>query len=93
MSIGGSDRRGRAKQSLHRGNRQARVVGLYCGRCERRASGGETHRLAQRHMVQEAMQQAGQQGVAAYQQLWAGLEELSQLNAELLRRNEPLAHA
>lgn len=38
-------------------------------------------------------QQHGQQGVAAYQQLWAGLEERSQLNAELLRRDEPLRHA
>jgi hypothetical protein len=54
--------------------------------------------LAQGHVLKfllktPAQQQAGQQGVAAYQQLWAGLEELSQLNAELLRRNEPLAHA
>ena len=54
--------------------------------------------LAQGHVLKfllktPAQQQAGQQGVAAYQQLWEGLEELSQLNAELLRRNEPLAHA
>lgn len=32
----------------------------------------------------------GQQGVAHYQELWEGLEELSQINAELLRRDEPL---
>ena len=38
-------------------------------------------------------QENGQQGVAAYQQLWEGLEELSQINAELLRRNEPLQGA
>jgi len=37
-----------------------------------------------------AQQHDGRQGVAAYQQLWAGLEELSQINAELLRRGEPL---
>ena len=35
-------------------------------------------------------QRDGQHGVAAYQQLWEGLEELSQINAELLRRGEPL---
>lgn len=35
-------------------------------------------------------QRDGQQGVVAYQQLWEGLEELSQINAELLRRGEPL---
>ncbi len=35
-------------------------------------------------------QQQGQQGVAAYQELWEGLEELSQINAELLRRDDPL---
>lgn len=37
-----------------------------------------------------AQQHNGEQGVAAYQQLWEGLEELSQINAELLRRDEPL---
>lgn len=37
-----------------------------------------------------AQQQKGQQGVAAYQKLWNGLEELSQINAELLRRDDPL---
>lgn len=37
-----------------------------------------------------AQQRGGQQGVAAYQRLWEGLEELSQVNAELLRRGEPL---
>jgi hypothetical protein len=37
-----------------------------------------------------AQQLQGQRGVAAYQQLWEGLEELSQINAELLRRGEPL---
>ncbi|MHB8521181.1 MAG: DUF6788 family protein [Limisphaerales bacterium] len=38
-----------------------------------------------------AQQRSGQQGVAAYQQLWEGLEELSQINAELLRRGQPLS--
>ena len=37
-----------------------------------------------------AQQQNAQQGVTAYQLLWEGLEELSQINAELLRRDEPL---
>ena len=37
-----------------------------------------------------AQQHDGQAGVGAYQQLWEGLEELSQINAELLRRGEPL---
>lgn len=51
--------------------------------------------LAQGHVLKfllktPAQQQNAQQGVAAYRQLWAGLEELSQINAELLRRDEPL---
>ena len=37
-----------------------------------------------------SQQQQGQQGVTAYQELWEGLEELSQINAELLRRDDPL---
>lgn len=37
-----------------------------------------------------SQQQKGQQGVAAYQEFWEGLEELSQINAELLRRDDPL---
>ena len=37
-----------------------------------------------------AQQQDAQHGVEAYQLLWEGLEELSQINAELLRRGEPL---
>ena len=36
-------------------------------------------------------QRDGRQGVSAYQQLWEGLEELSRLNAELLRRGERLS--
>jgi hypothetical protein len=38
----------------------------------------------------QSQQQNGQQGVAAYQELWESLEELSQINAELLRRDDPL---
>jgi hypothetical protein len=38
-----------------------------------------------------AHQQAAQRGVQHYQAHWEGLEELSQINAELLRRGEPLA--
>jgi Family of unknown function (DUF6788) len=37
-----------------------------------------------------AQQQTAAHGVAAYQQHWERLEELSQINAELLRRREPL---
>lgn len=37
-----------------------------------------------------AQQQAAQQGVRHYQAHWERLEELSQINAELLRRGEPL---
>ena len=35
-------------------------------------------------------QQRAQAGVRHYQTHWEGLEELSQINAELLRRGEPL---
>ena len=38
----------------------------------------------------QAQQQRGRDGVQAYQRLWEGLEELSQINAELLRRGEAL---
>ena len=37
-----------------------------------------------------ARQQAAQQGVRHYQRHWEQLEELSQINAQLLRRGEPL---
>ena len=51
--------------------------------------------LAQGHVLKfllktPTQKQNGQQGVAAYQQLWQGLEELSQINAQLLHRDEPL---
>ena len=38
----------------------------------------------------QAQQQQGREGVQAYRRLWEGLEELSQINAELLRRGEAL---
>lgn len=41
-------------------------------------------------LKQPAQQAAVQQAVAHYQRHWEGLEELSQINAELLRRGEPL---
>jgi hypothetical protein len=42
-------------------------------------------------LLKEPPQQAAaQRAVEHYQRHWAGLEELSQLNAELLRRGEPL---
>jgi hypothetical protein len=36
------------------------------------------------------VQEMAQAGVAGYQAHWEGLEELSQINLELLRRGEPL---
>jgi len=42
-------------------------------------------------LLKEPRQQAtAQQAIGHYQQHWEGLEELSQINAELLRRGEPL---
>lgn len=38
-----------------------------------------------------SQQRAVQQAIEHYQHHWAGLEELSQINAELLRRGEPLS--
>jgi len=40
----------------------------------------------------DAQQRQGRQGVQAYQRLWEALEELSQINAELLRRGDALSH-
>ena len=55
-----------------------------------------TSNLAPGHVLKfllkdSAQQQSAQQGVRHYQAHWEGLEELSQINAELLRRGEPLA--
>jgi len=41
----------------------------------------------------QAQQQRAEQGVRHYQTHWERLEELSQINAELLRRGEPLGGA
>lgn len=42
-------------------------------------------------LLKSSEQQAGaRQGVAAYQSFWDDLEELSQINGELIRRNERL---
>ena len=54
-----------------------------------------TSNLAPGHILKfllkdPARQQAAQQAVRHYQIHWEGLEELSQINAELLRRGEPL---
>jgi hypothetical protein len=54
------------------------------------ASGLAAGRVLKFLLKTPTQQHDGQQGVAAYQELWAGLEELSQINAELLRRGEPL---
>lgn len=74
-----------------------------CGKANCACAQGQKHGpfyylasgLTQGHVLKfllktATQQQHGQQGVVAYQQLWEGLEELSQLNAELLRRDEPL---
>jgi len=44
-------------------------------------------------LKEPVQQQRAQQGVQHYQAHWEGLEELSQINAELLRRGEPLGGA
>jgi hypothetical protein len=54
-----------------------------------------TSNLAPGHILKfllkdQAQQQSAQQGVRHYQAHWERLEELSQINAELLRRGEPL---
>jgi hypothetical protein len=42
-------------------------------------------------LLKDALQQSRvQQAIQHYQRHWDGLEELSQINAELLRRGEPL---
>lgn len=38
-----------------------------------------------------AQQQRGREGIAHFNQLYEAMEELSQINSELLRRDEPLA--
>jgi hypothetical protein len=54
-----------------------------------------TSHLAPGHILKfllkdQAQQQRAEQGVRHYQTHWERLEELSQINAELLRRGEPL---
>ena len=74
-----------------------------CGKPRCRCAAGQKHgpfyyvlaNLGPRHLRKwllksPAHRQTAQAGVAAYQAHWAGLEELSQLNLELLRRGEPL---
>lgn len=75
-----------------------------CGRpnccCQRGQRHGPfyylTQCLAQGHMQKfllktQAQRQQAQAAIASWQVLQAQLEELSQINAELLRRQEPLA--
>jgi hypothetical protein len=54
-----------------------------------------TSNLAPGHVLKfllkgPAQQQSAQQGVRNYLSHWEGLEELSQINSELLRRGEPI---
>jgi hypothetical protein len=54
-----------------------------------------TSNLAPGHILKfllkdQAQQQSAEQGVRHYQAHWERLEELSQINAELLRRGQPL---
>ena len=56
------------------------------------ASGLGPERVLKFLLKTPAQQQHGQEGVVAYQRLWEGLEELSQINAELLRRGQALHH-
>lgn len=54
------------------------VVGLQAGQ-------------VRKFLLKSAQQQAlARQGVAAYQSFWDAMEELSQINGELLRREETL---
>jgi hypothetical protein len=55
------------------------------------ASGLKPGRVLKFLLKTPAQQEQGRQGVEAYQRLWQGLEELSQINAELLRRGESLS--
>ena len=57
-----------------------------------------TSNLAPGHVLKfllkdQAQQQRAEQGVRHYQIHWERLEELSQINAELLRRGDPLGGA
>lgn len=74
-----------------------------CGKSNCRCARGQRHgpffyltsNLAPGHILKfllktPAQQAAAAHGVAAYQEHWEGLEELSQINAELLRRGEKL---
>lgn len=54
------------------------------------ASGLAQGRVLKFLLKTSTQQQTAQQGVSAYHELWEGLEELSQINAELLRRGERL---
>ena len=77
-----------------------------CGKANCACTQGQKHGpfyyvvsgLAQGHVLKfllktQTQKQNGQHGVTAYQELWEGMEELSQINAELLRRDEPLQGA
>lgn len=74
-----------------------------CGKPNCRCAQGQRHgpfyyltsNLATGHILKfllknETQQLSAQQGVRHYQDHWERLEELSQINAELLRRGEPL---
>jgi len=74
-----------------------------CGKPNCRCAQGQRHgpfyyltsNLATGHILKfllknKAQQLSAQQGVRHYQDHWERLEELSQINAELLRRGEPL---
>lgn len=74
-----------------------------CGKPNCRCAQGQRHgpfyyltsNLATGHILKfllknETQQLSAQQGVRHYQDHWERLEELSQMNAELLRRGEPL---
>ena len=74
-----------------------------CGKANCACAHGQKHgpfyyltcNLAPGHILKfllkdQEQQQSAEQGVLHYQAHWGGLEELSQINAELLRREERL---
>ena len=94
--------------SVHPDVLRASVVERFttCGKTNCACGQGQKHGpfyyltacLAAGHILKYLLKEPPEQqqacaGVAHYYQLMEGVEELSQINAELLRRGEPLAHS
>lgn len=75
---------GKASCSCHQGRDQRHGPYYYLTLCLGRG-------CIRKFLLKEAnQQQQARAGVTAYSQLMEGVEELSQINAELLRRGDPL---